>query len=40
MLETRTFRIVFVGEEHGIGIDATVQPDKIVTYTGAQIVVQ
>jgi len=39
MLETRTFRIVFVGEEHGIGIDATVQPDKIVTYTGAQIVV-
>jgi alpha-D-xyloside xylohydrolase len=38
MLETRTFRIVFVGAGHGIGIDPTEQADKIVTYSGAQIV--
>jgi hypothetical protein len=40
MLETRTFRIVFVGEGHGIGIGATDEPDTIVTYNGAQIVVR
>jgi alpha-D-xyloside xylohydrolase len=43
MLETRTFRIVFVVEGHGTGIGApgdSDQPDKIVTYSGAQIVVR
>jgi alpha-D-xyloside xylohydrolase len=43
MLETRTFRIVFVAEGHGTGIGApgdSDQPDKIVTYSGAQIVVR
>jgi alpha-D-xyloside xylohydrolase len=40
MLETRTFRIVFVGAGHGIGIDPTEQADKIVTYSGAQIVLR
>jgi hypothetical protein len=38
MLETRTFRIVFVDAGHGTGIDSTEQADKIVTYSGAQIV--
>ncbi|MGB6429210.1 MAG: TIM-barrel domain-containing protein [Candidatus Acidiferrales bacterium] len=40
MLNTRTFRIVFVGEGHGIGIGATDEPDTIVTFNGAQIVVR
>jgi alpha-D-xyloside xylohydrolase len=43
MLETRTFRIVFVSDGHGAGIGATDssdQPDKIVKYNGAKIVVQ
>jgi alpha-D-xyloside xylohydrolase len=34
MLESRTFRIVFVGENHGAGIDAAAAADKTVTYTG------
>jgi alpha-D-xyloside xylohydrolase len=40
MLEARTFRIVFVSEGHGTGIDATPQADKTVAYNGAQIVVR
>jgi alpha-D-xyloside xylohydrolase len=39
MLETRTFRIVFAGEGHGTGIGQTVQPDKVVRYTGEPIAV-
>jgi alpha-D-xyloside xylohydrolase len=34
MLESRTFRIVFVSENHGAGIDPVAQADKTVTYTG------
>jgi len=34
MLESRTFRIVFVSENHGAGIDPAAQADKAVTYTG------
>jgi alpha-D-xyloside xylohydrolase len=37
MLESRTFRVVFVGENHGVGIDITAQADKSVTYTGQPI---
>jgi alpha-D-xyloside xylohydrolase len=37
MLETRTFRIVFAGEGHGTGIDATSQPDKVIQYAGKQV---
>jgi alpha-D-xyloside xylohydrolase len=33
MLETRTFRVVFVGEGHGAGIGQTAQPDKVVQYS-------
>ena len=34
MLESRTFRIVFVSENHGAGIDPVAPADKTVTYTG------
>lgn len=37
MLEKRTFRIVKVGPNHGAGIDATEQADKVVEYFGKQI---
>ncbi len=39
MLDSRTFRVVFVGENHGVGIAATEQPDKIAHYSGKMIVV-
>jgi len=34
MLQSRTFRIVFVGENHGAGIDPSERSDKDVTYLG------
>jgi alpha-D-xyloside xylohydrolase len=34
MLENREFRVVFVGNGHGTGIDPTVQPDQTVRYSG------
>ncbi len=34
MLRSRTFHVVFVSPGHGVGIDATEKPDKIVKYTG------
>jgi alpha-D-xyloside xylohydrolase len=39
MLASRTFQIVFVGANHGIGADFTEHADKTVTYAGKQIVV-
>ncbi len=39
MLENRTFRVVFVNENHGVGIAPTEQPDRIVQYSGKQIMV-
>jgi alpha-D-xyloside xylohydrolase len=39
MLATRTFRIVFVGENHGVGVPVEDKPDKIVSYSGKQLVV-
>jgi len=39
MLESRTFRIVFAGENHGIGVNPEGQPDKTVTYSGRQVTV-
>jgi alpha-D-xyloside xylohydrolase len=39
MLESRTFRIVFVSENHGIGVDPSAQPDKTVPYSGKQVAV-
>jgi len=40
MLERRTFRMVFVGENHGTGIDPEDKPDKVVEYAGKQITVR
>jgi alpha-D-xyloside xylohydrolase len=34
MLRTRTFRVVFVSENHGVGGGVTEQPDKTVEYSG------
>ncbi|HEY3974635.1 MAG TPA: glycoside hydrolase family 31 protein [Candidatus Sulfotelmatobacter sp.] len=40
MLENRTFRVVLVGENHGVGIDAADEADKAVQYSGKQIVIE
>jgi len=39
MLESRTFRIVFAGQNHGAGISVEDKPDKIVPYSGKQVTV-
>jgi alpha-D-xyloside xylohydrolase len=39
MLASRTFQVVFVGENHGVGVGATDLPDKTVQYSGAAITV-
>jgi len=39
MLTERRFQIVFVGQNHGVGMSAESKPDKMVTYSGKLIVV-
>jgi alpha-D-xyloside xylohydrolase len=39
MLKARTFRVVFVGDSHGTGIELTTQSDKVVDYSGKPITV-
>jgi len=39
MLASRTFRIVFVRTNHGIGGDFTENADKTVSYSGSKVVV-
>ncbi len=39
MLESRTFRVVFVRENYGAGIDPEEHPDKTVAYSGKHVVV-
>lgn len=39
MLASRTFRVVFVGENHGVGIAPSEAADKVVTYSGKQLTV-
>jgi alpha-D-xyloside xylohydrolase len=39
MLESRTFRVVFVGENHGVGVSPAGEADKVVQYSGKQITV-
>jgi alpha-D-xyloside xylohydrolase len=39
MLEHRTFRVVFVSNNHGGGIDPTDEADKTVDYSGQNVVV-
>ena len=36
MLENRTFRVVLVRETHGVGVNASDEPDKVVQYSGKQ----
>ena len=40
MLANRTFRVVFTGENHGVGIGATAQADRVVPYAGRRVTVQ
>jgi alpha-D-xyloside xylohydrolase len=37
MLEQRSFQVVFVRENHGVGVGPEDQPDKVVQYSGEQI---
>ena len=37
MLESRAFRVVFVSENHGVGVNPADEPDKVVQYSGKQI---
>jgi hypothetical protein len=39
MLENRTFRVVFVRENHGVGVNPADQTDKVVEYSGKQVIV-
>jgi alpha-D-xyloside xylohydrolase len=39
MLENRTFHIVFVRENHGVGVNPADEADKVVEYSGRQITV-
>ena len=39
MLTERRFQVVFVGQAHGVGITGESKPDKVVTYSGKQLVV-
>jgi alpha-D-xyloside xylohydrolase len=37
MIESRTFRIVFVSENHGVGVNPADDVDKVVQYSGKQV---
>ncbi|HKF03366.1 MAG TPA: glycoside hydrolase family 31 protein [Candidatus Sulfotelmatobacter sp.] len=39
MLQSRTFRVVFVGDNHGVGVNPADEADKVVQYSGNQIAV-
>jgi alpha-D-xyloside xylohydrolase len=39
MLKKRTFRVVWVGEGHGSGLEPEENPDKIIRYEGKQVVI-
>jgi alpha-D-xyloside xylohydrolase len=39
MLQDRRFHVVFVGEKHGVGVELTSKPDKVVEYSGKVIIV-
>jgi len=34
MLRARTFHVVFVGANHGVGMDTEAKPDRVVKYSG------
>jgi len=39
MLDHRTFRVVFVSENHGVGVDVTDEADKTVQYSGESVTI-
>jgi alpha-D-xyloside xylohydrolase len=39
MLESRSFRVVFVSENHGVGVNPADEADKTVQYSGKQVTV-
>ena len=39
MLQNRTFHIVFVADNHGVGVNPTDEADKAVQYSGTQITI-
>ena len=39
MLENRTFRVVFVRDNHGVGVNPADETDKVVQYSGKQVTV-
>jgi len=40
MLDKRTFEIVLVKEWHGIGIEITENPDKVILYKGKKLTIK
>jgi len=40
MLNKRTFRIVWVGDKHGVGLEPEKNPDKVIKYTGKKMEIQ
>jgi alpha-D-xyloside xylohydrolase len=40
MLKTRTFQIVIAGKSHGVGVEVTGNPDKVISYTGEEQTIQ
>jgi alpha-D-xyloside xylohydrolase len=36
ILASRTFNIVWVGADHGAGLDVTATPDQVVKYDGSE----
>jgi alpha-D-xyloside xylohydrolase len=39
MLQNRSFHLVFVGDNHGVGVNPTEEADKVVPYSGTQITI-
>jgi alpha-D-xyloside xylohydrolase len=40
MLTSRTFNVVFVAEQHGVGIEPSATPDRVVKYEGTELRVE
>jgi alpha-D-xyloside xylohydrolase len=40
MLKERSFNLIIVGPDHGIGVAATGNPDKVILYQGERQTVQ
>ena len=39
MPTSRTFNVVWVGSNHGSGLEVTATPDQVVTYDGSEVTV-